>query len=76
LLGLPFFSMAMIAADAVFLPTGFLVWLGAGAVGRVGWGRGLGLGLGRGRGRRGGAGVADAEVAPVAVPVQAGPGGG
>ncbi|GHB66274.1 HTTM domain-containing protein [Streptomyces cirratus] len=28
-LGLPFFSMAMIAADAVFLPTGFLVWLGA-----------------------------------------------
>ncbi|WP_107475534.1 HTTM domain-containing protein [Streptomyces sp. Sge12] len=29
LLGLPFFSMAMIAADAVFLPTGFLVWLGA-----------------------------------------------
>ncbi|MFD9161916.1 HTTM domain-containing protein [Streptomyces sp. NPDC059558] len=28
LLGLPFFSMAMIAADAVFLPTGFLVWLG------------------------------------------------
>lgn len=30
LLGLPFFSMAMIAADAVFLPTVFLVWLGAG----------------------------------------------
>lgn len=29
LLGLPFFSMAMIAADAVFLPTGFLVWAGA-----------------------------------------------
>ncbi|MGW0389294.1 HTTM domain-containing protein [Streptomyces sp. NPDC003042] len=29
LLGLPFFSLAMIAADAVFLPTGFLVWLGA-----------------------------------------------
>lgn len=27
-LGLPFFSMAMIAADAVFLPTGFLRWLG------------------------------------------------
>nr|WP_241848031.1 HTTM domain-containing protein [Streptomyces sp. CB03578] len=76
LLGLPFFSMAMIAADAVFLPTGFLVWLGAGASGRVGWGRGLGLGLGRGRGRRGGAGAADAEVVPVAVPVQAGPGGG
>ncbi|UQX01965.1 HTTM domain-containing protein [Streptomyces sp. RerS4] len=29
LLGLPFFSLAMIAADAVFLPTGVLVWLGA-----------------------------------------------
>ncbi|MDF6020047.1 HTTM domain-containing protein [Streptomyces sp. JH34] len=28
LLGLPFFSMAMIAADAVFLPTVFLLWLG------------------------------------------------
>ncbi|MCX5110816.1 HTTM domain-containing protein [Streptomyces sp. NBC_00378] len=28
LLGLPFFSMAMIAADSVFLPTVFLVWLG------------------------------------------------
>ncbi|MEW1723646.1 HTTM domain-containing protein [Streptomyces sp. NPDC093109] len=29
LLGLPFFSLAMIAADAVFLPTGFLLFLGA-----------------------------------------------
>ncbi|UED88499.1 HTTM domain-containing protein [Streptomyces profundus] len=29
LLGLPFFSMAMIAMDAVFLPTAFLVWLGS-----------------------------------------------
>ncbi|GGU27982.1 HTTM domain-containing protein [Streptomyces lavendofoliae] len=29
LLGLPFFSLAMIAADAVFLPTAFLLWLGA-----------------------------------------------
>ncbi|MFH8726198.1 HTTM domain-containing protein [Streptomyces termitum] len=29
LLGLPAFSLAMIAADAVFLPTAFLVWLGA-----------------------------------------------
>jgi hypothetical protein len=29
LLGLPFFSLAMIAADAVFLPTGFLIALGA-----------------------------------------------
>ncbi|GGJ81374.1 HTTM domain-containing protein [Streptomyces camponoticapitis] len=28
LLGLPFFSLAMIAADAVFLPTGFLVRIG------------------------------------------------
>ncbi|MCB5163372.1 HTTM domain-containing protein [Streptomyces bambusae] len=28
-LGLPFFSLAMIAADAVFLPTAFLVWTGA-----------------------------------------------
>ncbi|MFG2876078.1 HTTM domain-containing protein [Streptomyces sp. NPDC048337] len=35
LLGLPFFSLAMIAADAVFLPTGFLVWLGAKAAARV-----------------------------------------
>ncbi len=33
LLGLPFFSMAMIAADAVFLPTGLLVWAGARAAG-------------------------------------------
>ncbi|MFF9913504.1 HTTM domain-containing protein [Streptomyces sp. NPDC013457] len=29
LLGLPLFSLAMISADAVFLPTAFLVWLGA-----------------------------------------------
>ncbi|MFC7217206.1 HTTM domain-containing protein [Streptomyces polyrhachis] len=29
LLGLPFFSLAMISADAVFLPTVFLVWAGA-----------------------------------------------
>ncbi|WP_335934048.1 HTTM domain-containing protein [Streptomyces sp. PTD5-9] len=28
MLGLPFFSMAMIAADSVFLPTAFLVWFG------------------------------------------------
>ncbi|MEU4092494.1 HTTM domain-containing protein [Streptomyces sp. NPDC026673] len=27
-LGLPFFSLAMIAADAVFLPSGFLRWVG------------------------------------------------
>ncbi|MFD4136701.1 HTTM domain-containing protein [Streptomyces goshikiensis] len=78
LLGLPFFSMAMIAADAVFLPTGFLVWLGAGVSGRVGRGRGRGPGRGRGWGRGQGVGAgaraADAEVVPV--PVQAGPGGG
>ncbi|MEU9178022.1 HTTM domain-containing protein [Streptomyces sp. NPDC048550] len=36
LLGLPFFSLAMIAADAVFLPTVFLVWVGARAAGLVG----------------------------------------
>ncbi|MGW6916535.1 HTTM domain-containing protein [Kitasatospora sp. NPDC054939] len=29
LLGLPVFSLAMIVADAVFLPTGALLWLGA-----------------------------------------------
>lgn len=29
LLGLPFFSLAMIACDAVFLPTAFLLWLDA-----------------------------------------------
>ncbi len=34
LLGLPFFSLAMIAADAVFLPTAFLRWLGDGVSGR------------------------------------------
>ncbi|MGW1762590.1 HTTM domain-containing protein [Streptomyces sp. NPDC002073] len=28
-LGLPFFSLAMITADAVFLPTAFLLWLGS-----------------------------------------------
>ncbi|MFJ9409094.1 HTTM domain-containing protein [Streptomyces sp. NPDC101393] len=33
LLGLPFFSLAMIAADAVFLPTNFLIWLSARASG-------------------------------------------
>jgi hypothetical protein len=33
LLGLPFFSLAMIAADAVFLPTNFLTWLSARVVG-------------------------------------------
>jgi hypothetical protein len=53
LLGLPFFSLAMIAADAVFLPTGFLVGVGAVA--------------GRLR-RRPGAGVASAGAPPVALP--------
>jgi len=28
MLGLPFFSLAMVAADAVFLPTPFLLWIG------------------------------------------------
>nr|WP_175407183.1 HTTM domain-containing protein [Streptomyces sp. TRM64462] len=42
LLGLPFFSLAMIAADAVFLPTVFLLWL-------EGRGRGLRHRLGRRR---------------------------
>ncbi|MFJ9030893.1 HTTM domain-containing protein [Streptomyces sp. NPDC102274] len=37
LLGLPFFSLAMIAADAVFLPTNFLRWLGGRIAGP--WGR-------------------------------------
>ncbi|KAF4408275.1 MULTISPECIES: HTTM domain-containing protein [Streptomyces] len=53
LLGLPFFSLAMVAVDAVFLPTGFL--------------RGLGRYARRGTarlrlpGQRGGAGRGDAE---------------
>ncbi|MFD8982297.1 HTTM domain-containing protein, partial [Streptomyces sp. NPDC059564] len=37
LLGLPFFSLAMIAADAVFLPTGFLVWVGVRVAAARGW---------------------------------------
>nr|WP_202514703.1 MULTISPECIES: HTTM domain-containing protein [unclassified Streptomyces] len=49
LLGLPFFSMAMIAADAVFLPTAFLVWLGGRA--SVGRQRLFRRRLFRGRGR-------------------------
>ncbi|MDJ0340273.1 HTTM domain-containing protein [Streptomyces sp. H10-C2] len=35
LLGLPFFSLAMIAADAVFLPTNFLRWVGSRIAGLV-----------------------------------------
>jgi hypothetical protein len=34
-LGLPFFSLAMISADAVFLPTSFLVWAGGGVARRA-----------------------------------------
>jgi hypothetical protein len=34
-LGLPIFSLAMISADAVFLPTAFLVWLGGRLTGLV-----------------------------------------
>ncbi|MEY9966028.1 hypothetical protein ABIA33_004083 [Streptacidiphilus sp. MAP12-16] len=34
-LGLPFFSLAMISADAVFLPTGFLLWVGRGVASRA-----------------------------------------
>ncbi|MEU6231736.1 HTTM domain-containing protein [Kitasatospora sp. NPDC047058] len=46
LLGLPVFSLAMVAADAVFLPTAALLWAGARA-GRAGaWLRGF-LGLRR-----------------------------
>jgi hypothetical protein len=36
-LGLPIFSIAMISADAVFLPTAFLLWAGARVAGP--WGR-------------------------------------
>ncbi|NGO83748.1 HTTM domain-containing protein [Streptomyces sp. 196(2019)] len=52
LLGLPFFSMAMIAADAVFLPTVFLLWLGRRAT--LGRERLLGLLPGRSRSPEGG----------------------
>ncbi|MFH9295456.1 HTTM domain-containing protein [Streptomyces sp. NPDC017520] len=77
LLGLPFFSMAMIAADAVFLPTAFLMWLGARAtIGR----RRLLSGLpGRPRtpGEAGEPGAASGPVGPPeAGPVQDGRGGG
>ncbi|WP_338677832.1 HTTM domain-containing protein [Streptomyces sp. SCSIO 30461] len=51
LLGLPFFSLAMIAADAVFLPTAFLVWLGGRAA--LGRDRLLPRGGGRVPGQRG-----------------------
>ncbi|WP_435858690.1 HTTM domain-containing protein [Streptomyces pathocidini] len=51
-LGLPFFSLAMIAADAVFLPTGFLRRVG-GLAGRL-----IGRGLVRARGEDEGRGSA------------------
>ncbi|MFJ8232557.1 HTTM domain-containing protein [Streptomyces sp. NPDC094448] len=57
ILGLPFFSLAMIAADAVFLPTAFLLWLGV----RVARGRD---GLLSRIGRTPGAGGGDAEPGP------------
>ncbi|MFD0275005.1 HTTM domain-containing protein [Kitasatospora sp. NPDC127111] len=69
LLGLPVFSLAMVAADAVFLPTAALLWVAARA-GRTGaWLRGfLGLrragapGLGAGRAEPGlGAGRAEPD---------------
>ncbi|MDX3076301.1 HTTM domain-containing protein [Streptomyces sp. MI02-7b] len=72
LLGLPFFSMAMIAADAVFLPTGFLRWAGdrlgrptrRGPAGRAGTGeRAVVPGPGRGRAEPG------TEPAPTDLPV-------
>ncbi|MFF9979673.1 HTTM domain-containing protein [Streptomyces erythrochromogenes] len=61
LLGLPFFSLAMIAADAVFLPTGFLVWLGARVASRrrAHFLRGAGIG---GIGGIGGGGVPGARA--------------
>ncbi|MEW2176170.1 HTTM domain-containing protein [Streptomyces sp. NPDC005406] len=69
LLGLPFFSMAMIAADAVFLPTVFLVWLGGQAV----HGRDLLLRRrGTVPGPRDGAGAQDASVAGAGAGTEAG----
>ncbi|MFE6889834.1 HTTM domain-containing protein [Streptomyces sp. NPDC057694] len=56
-LGLPFFSLAMIAADAVFLPTSFLRWVG-GLAARA---RDRALGL---RGGRGGGGAVVPEQRP------------
>ncbi|QDY77867.1 HTTM domain-containing protein [Streptomyces qinzhouensis] len=60
ILGLPFFSLAMIAADAVFLPTAFLLWLGARAA------RGRDTLLSR-IGRKPGAGDGDREPGPAPV---------
>ncbi|WMX46130.1 HTTM domain-containing protein [Streptomyces roseicoloratus] len=78
LLGLPFFSMAMIAADAVFLPTAFLVWLGARAArGRdrlLGTRRDAGLDGGDGTGGRTGDGRGQGEDAKVTPPSRSGDG--
>jgi hypothetical protein len=55
-LGLPFFSLAMIAADAVFLPTGFLRWLGQRAAAAVRGRRAPAVALAGGQGVDHGAG--------------------
>ncbi|MEU9952027.1 HTTM domain-containing protein [Streptomyces sp. NPDC047939] len=73
LLGLPFFSMAMIAADAVFLPTVFLMWLG----GQASHGRDLLLRRrGKVPGPRDGAEVEDGVGVGVGVGVEDGAGAG
>ncbi|MFE4665803.1 HTTM domain-containing protein [Streptomyces sp. NPDC056716] len=66
-LGLPFFSLAMIAADLVFLPTGFLRGVGRGAArARAAvFGRGA---VFRGRGVTGGASGPEAGTASGAAP--------
>ncbi|WP_254665905.1 HTTM domain-containing protein [Streptomyces sp. WMMB 322] len=81
LLGLPFFSMAMIAADAVFLPTVALVWLGhrfdggrRRVLARLAPGRAAGNRSGGGPGDAddgdGGADGADGGTSPASVPQQ------
>lgn len=66
LMGLPAFSMAMIAMDSVFLPTAFLLWLGARCSGLSGRLRRL---LPGGRGSSaGGAGEDDEDAAGTAWP--------
>ncbi|GAB2574458.1 HTTM domain-containing protein [Streptomyces capparidis] len=80
LMGLPFFSLAMIAADAVFLPTNFLRWIGWKASAPARWLRGRG-GDGGGRaealaaGPAGGAARGPWQVPP-ALPPQAAPADG
>ncbi|WP_445402633.1 HTTM domain-containing protein [Streptomyces sp. LE64] len=68
-LGLPFFSLAMIAADAVFLPTSFLRRLGraAGRAWRAVLGRAARLGV-PGAGRALGAARPDLPAGPAPVP--------